>query len=205
MNTILAILLITSAFVATSSALELNCIYVIRNNEYQCHAKLIRIPGSSTNEIERVTGSHIDGKTNSDVVWFWIAGDLGLGLTEIPMNIGAFFPNIESFRWSNNHVETLEAEHLKQFPHLTFLGFQGNEIQSLRGDLLRYNPNVTSISIAMNYLKTIEPEILDHPSLQFANFIYNLCIHNAASRIDFPLLRAEISKQCAPPGIITTL
>lgn len=133
---------------------------------YQCLVKSINATSKNDREITEITGKHIEGRSNCDVVQF----DLRVGnLGRFPLGIKKYFPNIETLLLiTNTDLKEVSAEDLKPFGEdLRFILLGQNSIEIIDFDLFRYNPNLELISFYANPIRHIDDGAFDNlPKLQ---------------------------------------
>lgn len=89
------VFLISASVLSTSNALKFSCTFQNYNwpnfgNAYSCNGAKVTIDNNST-VLESVTGSHISGKTNADVVALQVHYD-ATSQQQLPKSMEKFFP-----------------------------------------------------------------------------------------------------------------
>jgi hypothetical protein len=77
----------------------------------------------------------------------------------MPMNVDAFFPNLETFICEYCGMESIEAENMKEFPHLKCLVLSYNLLDYLPGDLFQSSAQLEYFAVDNNPIKTIGKEL----------------------------------------------
>lgn len=121
---------------------------------YCCEAKGLKITSKDDRTITEVTGEHLEGKTNSDVVYFSAFYNV---LELFPLGLATFFDNLESVEVDDAQLIEIHSSDLQQFGgKLIRLDFGSNAIESLEADLFQFNPNLMSLNIGANRITHIE-------------------------------------------------
>lgn len=147
--------------------------------------------------VTAVQGKHPNGAPTENVLTLDVFDNKILN--QIPPNIGAFFPNLLSFRWSNGNLTSVIAADLQPFPNLILLILISNKIVSLDGNLFQYTPSVRFFSVDSNLLKNVGFGLLNDLQIYRFYFYNNTCINIAAfdSEEKAELIR-ELRQKCPP-------
>lgn len=139
--------MVLAAVLAVARGLSFQCLYSLYNsNGKQFYSCSITLVDDGRSDLTAVTGTHLDGMTNSDVT------DLVMGqnynnvhVYKLPTNIASYFPNLQTLSWSQADLQTVTVSDLKPFPNLRVLDLSYNFIRRLDGDLFQYNPHIETI------------------------------------------------------------
>lgn len=185
MRAIFTIALILVIHSCICRALDFNCNFTIKwydfvgNNVYECSASL-PLDTKNIAEVRSVSGTHLSGKTNLDVVALRINNQ---NLELFPINIEEFFPNLKVLQLYGNSISEVKNTHLTPFPNLVYLNLYTNKISSLDGNLLDGLPSLRYVSFERNRLTHVGHDlILPKDGLVF--FDANPCINVRASTPD---------------------
>lgn len=138
---------------------------------YKCLATLI---DDGNPDITSVTGTQLDGRSTSDVLFFQNK-NYDVSLKKIPSNFGSYFPSLTAIYFVVE-LETITASDLQPFPNLVFLNLQGNRLRRVDGDLFKYNPKLYTIYLSANSIEYVGEGIFDGLNELFAiYFAYNPC------------------------------
>lgn len=141
---------------------------------YSCKADLFDFNKDDIkDEIEAVTGLHVDDRTNLDVEGLAV---FDVELNRIPKNLPEFLPNLIAIHMQNTELMTLTVEDLRPFPNLQVFSSWDNSLMTLESDLFRSVPNLQWIGF-YNYIEHVGIHLLRNlTALKFANFEMNPCI-----------------------------
>ena len=188
------------------SSIEIVCQFSLNNwddfvkNPYRCWVRSV----SKVNEtvITRISGTHIDGRSNSDVNFFECV-NIAVGF--VPSNIDAFFPNIESIQFYETKLTSISANDLNQFPYLKSLYLGNNKISILEGDLFDGTPNLRLINFVHIPLQNISQNLIDGlDQLERAAFFNAGCLDfRAQTPAELEELRRMFGTNC-PFNLSTT-
>ena len=164
-------------------ALIIDCVFdmidwaYVENRVYSCDGRTIE-RGTEGN-IEKISGSHMGGKTNNDVEGFnFEKQDISL----IPKNTADVFPNLKCLNFFESNLLTISATDLQPFPELLVFAVMSNKIVSVDGDLFTHNLKLRYIDFDLNQLENVGHNLLGHLNqLKIADFNRNPCIKRLAS------------------------
>lgn len=175
----------------------LSCVYNVNsNNDYGCDLTIIN--PNRLNNFQDISGVHISGKTDSDVVYANF--NSASNSTNIPSIICAKFKNLENLGFDNDCVKEINDYYFtncKNFKYLSFGGYTINKVyknafieniqlQSLsfyRCELTdlpanvfpKLGNNLTTIDLSYNKLKTVKPGWFQSlTNLETVSFYQNL-------------------------------
>ena len=187
------------------SSIEIECLFGSSNwddfvnNPYRCY--VLSVSKVDETVITRISGTHIDGRSNSDVnVIDWQDNAVGF----VPSNIDAFFPNIKSVQFFKTQLTSISANDLNQFPNLESLYMYFNNLNILEEDLLIGTPNLKLINFGYNPLQNISQNLIDGlDQLEEATFYDAGCLNfDAQTPAQFEELRRMFVTNCPfnPPA-----
>lgn len=195
------------ALASPGSSLDLICIFrttswTVIGSRYTCDGTIISSDFAEYN-IDRVSGSHLVGRTDLDVEVVNILEQPFLN--RIASNIDEFFPNLIGLRWFSGNLSWVEASDLKPFPDLQLISLRGNQLASLDGDLFKFNRGLRFVSFRENLLTSVGHDLLTNlTSLSQAAFNNNPCINVLATNPHaIEALNLQLPIDC-PPLMTTT-
>ena len=191
------------------SSIEIECQFSLDgwdnfvNNPYRCW--VLSVCKADETVITGISGTHISGKSNSDVnLFLWYNNAIGF----VPSNIDAFFPNIETVQFAGTHLTSISANDLNQFPNLKSLYMLINNLGILEGDLFDGTPNLRFINFGFNPLQNISQNLIDGlDQLEQAAFYDAGCLSfHAQMPAHFEELKRMFVTNCKfnPPPTTTT-
>lgn len=165
---------------------------------YGCNVTSI-IAGDDIDVLEIVTGDHVRGKSNSDVLSLTVQNQQILN--SIPRDIEKFFPGLIKMKWTFGTLTSVSAEDLEPFFNLLVFEISNNNLASLDGDLFSNNPSIRWINFQNNFIEQIDDELLtDLNSLSHVNLRGNACIDMLASTPkEIQNLTAQFPLKCPIP------
>lgn len=171
---------------------------------YQCNATVTFDLSGTT--LDSVTGAHLPGHTNTDVLALYTSNQ---GLTFLPQGIVSFFPNLIVLVLEPENLQTISDTDLQPFPGLLVLGLYGNRIASLDSTLFQYTPLLQYINFNANEISVVGANLVGSltsfdSTLQYLRFLQNICINydaNTVERVVFlneqlPILCPDIVEAC---------
>lgn len=172
--------------------------WAILGDIYECNA----IVQSTGNEmiLNDVTGDHLRGKSNLDVVGLVVHDQ---NVTKIPGNITRtdLLPNIIAIIWRTSNLQTISAEDLEQFPNLKVLSIYQNQVTTLDGNLFTFTRSLKSIGFYKNNIRNVGEGLLnDLSNLEIVNFGANPCVNTqAATKQEISTLNLDLPRLCPMP------
>ena len=175
---------VVGIYLELSASTSIECRYGtytsdIVKNPYYCEVN--NNPSITTREsatITSISGTHANGKTNSDVDGFYV---IFKTFNYFPRGLDTFFKNIKVIDIGDANLKEVHQEDLKQFPKLVELHLHFNSLEVLEDGLFDFNPNLELIYLNRNKIVHIEPKIFNHLSkLRFLELRSNPCINKYA-------------------------
>lgn len=188
-----------AVFVSKSIQVTVDCEFTIIKrwkvvtNSYGCLIDTLDIKSKLT--VTNATGTHVQGKTNSDVKALKIADRCEV----IPSGFSTIFPNIEALSIWKAGLLSVSSTDLKEFVNLREIMLFVNTLEYLESKLFQYNPKIESINFSSNNIKYIGGTFFNYlPNLKKAFFIYNNCVKGQATDpAELNALKDEIKEKCA--------
>jgi hypothetical protein len=160
----------------------------------------------STDEraLQGVSGDHLDGKVNADVVFLSLF--LSANLSHMSTNIESFFPNLRGISWYSVNLRFISAEDLKPFPNIVTFAVTTNKLVTIDGDLFKYTPKLQWIVFANNLIEHVGENLLtDLKDLVHVHFGNNVCIAFMANTPEALVeLKQMLPVKCPPAPLTTT-
>lgn len=198
-------ILIFMLFCSCTQSVVFDCEFSIRSwtiggSTYTCTPKI----SGTGYTLAEVRGTHLNGKTNNDVEVLSAEGQV---LNRVPSNLNSFFPNLQTIRLFDTHLQNVTSDDLRQFPDLVIFSSWHNDLVSLDGDLFRYTPKLHFVRFYNNSLELVGNDLLTNLSeLEEANFEYNPCVNIAANTPEaIQDLNRLLPVLCSPVVDTTTL
>lgn len=127
-----------------------------------------------------MTGSHIPGRSNSDVTGF-VTGSKELKV--IPSGIGNYFPNIQSLTLQSTSISSINKNDLKEFPNLKALEIFDSNLEVIPADCFQNNPHLEWIDLHLNKIASIDGKVFDGlVNLKSLFLDRNVCIDRFAPK-----------------------
>lgn len=169
-------------FIVISCATLVKCLVLeceFKNHEshwgkdYTCFSKNLVV--SETDRIvEKVIGTHKEGKTIDDVVNVYAEHQ---NCSVLPLNLGVFFKNLMILYFMKSNVKTLNVGDLDGLNKLVIFDVSHNPLTTIPKDFFKGHSHITKISFFECKLDNIEPGTFDHlENLNEGHFQYNPCI-----------------------------
>jgi hypothetical protein len=162
-------------------------------NVYTCFATIIY---TETDALEDVKGTHLDGRSNSDVEFVFVQNENTNRLTR---NMEKIFPNLVGLSWGRSNLTELSAEDFQPFPNILFFAAFTNKLVTLDGDLFRHTRRIRLINFANNRIETVGENLFNMlTDLERAAFEMNRCIDmNAVNIWEVEQLTRVLVQNCA--------
>lgn len=191
------------AVLAFTSGVKIECVFGPLASDwvdigywYSCMAIVVNTENPAT--VTSISGSHSEGKINSDVKQITVQSVYSLNA--IPAGIEAFFPNLESILWLPGGLTTIDSNTLMPFPNLIHIKLNYNQLVSLDGNLFQHTRKLRTIDFGSNQLQHIGHDLLAGlTDLTVAYFYGNPCINlSAYGSPQVEELNLELPIQCPP-------
>lgn len=141
---------------------------------YTCVAKNLKTTFGDRN-VTGIKGTHLEGKTNDDVVKLFIEHE---DCPYLPNKLDAFFKNIQFYYAKKSKVEHLTSTDLDGLTMLHNLDLSYNPIKRLHKDFFEGHSSIERISFYDCDLNFIEKGALDAlTNLKEGHFQFNKCVH----------------------------
>lgn len=194
-------LILILATISSINSLTLNCPFKTLNwANYVGEAYTCYYPTLSnlyeTQQITAVSGTHEDGKSNSDVKVLNIGNNVNL--TYFPRAIENFFPNLIAIYISSTNITYIRGDELLAFPKLTNFQIAVNpSFERVPGNLFSNNPLLQVVSFYKNNIKHVGEGIMNGlKNLKWIEFNRNYCVNQLAYPADFPTLIEFLRTNC---------
>lgn len=169
-------------------AYEIKCDYKTKtnwfaiDNVYFCDLANNVTISKCDNTVTAVTGRHLDGKSNADVVGFRSENKI---LHYFPRGLENFFIAAKFVFinvWSSGLKEIHEAD-LAPFTNLKFISFSKNDLVVVERDLFINNPQLEIIGFPRNKITTVDTNAFDHLNNLVSLYMdHNVCISKEVTR-----------------------
>jgi hypothetical protein len=180
-------------FIAWSSAVNLDCTFEIYESywgaEYACVVKNLQT-SVYNRKITSITGTHLTSKTNDDVAKVLVEFQ---NCPYLPLNLGAFFENLEILYVTSSNVVHLTSNDLDGLRKLRIFDVSHNPITQIHRDFFAGHESIEKISFFECKLEYIQKGSLDPlVNLKEGHFQNNDCID---FRGDDPSLIDDLKKE----------
>lgn len=142
-------MLLILLFNGEMNAIVVQCLYEF-DFLYFCHGQVIS--GDMDPNITDVVGSHIGGRTLSDVDSVRIVRQ---GLTALPGNIQKFFPKVSKVDLGQNRITHITNVEIRAIPRLRDLVLWGNSITELEGNLFEGMCHLKFFDVDFNQIQHV--------------------------------------------------
>lgn len=148
--------------------------------------------------VTSVSGTHLDGKTNADVVGFRADGKT---VNYFPHGLEKFFtPDKIVFIniWSSG-LKEIHGEDLAPYTNVKFISFSDNDLEVIEPDLFKYNPKLEIIGFPKNKIKKVDTTVFDQLNGLVSLYMNkNACISKEVTRNRKKVLQLinEMKKKC---------
>jgi hypothetical protein len=146
-------------FVSFGQSVILHCDFYMKpwNNvgigyEANCYTEITGMPTF----IEEVRGTHLSGKGNLNVEFFYEQGNL---LTSIPRNLERFFPNLKGIYFFAP-LSQVSSNDLRPFRNLVSFESVNGRFTSIPGDLFQHTRQLTQIIFSVPGLESVGTNLL---------------------------------------------
>lgn len=192
------VLVFLLAICSVTNAVKFNCTFsvithAVVGERYTCNAGILDYEQGQ--ELTEVTGTHLLGRNNSNVVAVTI--NTQNALTFIPQAIHNFFPLIGALTIYNCNLTVLNEYDLQDYSNLEYVSFHYNRITRIPSGFFENTPRMRYMNFNYNQIKhvgenTIEPLF----SLNHALFSGNSCINYSVTNSSFICLIGFLRVYC---------
>lgn len=186
------------ALISKSSAMTLNCIFKDHNSywgtKYACVAHNLTT-SYENRTITAINGTHIEGKTNEDVLKVMIEHQ---NCHLLPINLGEHFKNLEILYAMKSHVSHLTKNDLDGLTKLKVFDVSYNPITTLLKDYFVGHETIEIVSFYSCSLVLIENGTLEAlTNLKEGHFQYNKCVDfRGDNEMLLPTLIKKLEERC---------
>lgn len=169
---------------------------VFTPNEYLCVTQSVKLSSTDDRIITKVTGIHLQGKTNEDVDGFLTTFKT---FKFFPQNLQETFKKATIICVAYAELPSITKDDLRQFGmQLAKLELHGNDLQVINADLFEFNQNLKDIDLSFNYIKVVGRGAFDGLNLlSDLYFFENPCYSGDAHKPrDLKKLINKIEKHC---------
>lgn len=187
-----------------SNSINLECHYKIGKwialgRAYECSVKN-SLMSQEESTITSLTGTHLRGKCNDDVLAFYSHRKAG---PSFPKGLQNYFKNLKAIHIRNSLIEEINQSDLSVFPDLIYLCLTKNRITVLEEGLFDKNSKLRVINLRKNKIERVNPHIFDN--LHHLNSLYfakNECINMDAEddADEVQVLIENIRLECPSPN-----
>ncbi|XP_037037358.1 uncharacterized protein LOC119075070 [Bradysia coprophila] len=150
----------------------------IIGSQYSCHG--MPRGGMDDPVVRGITGLHHTGRTNADVIGFYMYHDKRM--TFIPRGLTPFFTNMRALALLNCSLTNLGSDDMVGYHSLQALSLRENYIERIEPGFYQHVPNLLETNMFQNRLREVGHNILAPlVLLTGANFVDNYCINMSAS------------------------
>lgn len=168
---------------------------------YSCQVRnTLAITSQENAMVTSISGSHMRGKSNDDVLGFWITAE---SLHFFPQGLEKKFKNLQAISVYTSHLKQITQADLQVFPNLAYFESYANDIKELDQGLFDYNPNMKYISFASNGIAKVYPYTFDHlDDLIYLHLQSNICINTqGSSKAEVQKVIQQVNQLCQDPNI----
>lgn len=168
------------------------------------------LDSNSYQEIGSVSGDHMEGKTNLDVEYLYMAPkekQLREGIKRFPKGIGKFLPNLIGLTVKAS-LDRVTNEDLKGFPKLKILLLAGNRLTALDSNLFEEVPALEYLHLAHNKILDFGHDILKPLKHLKRVYVYNnVCMDKDQWSCEpnskkWKELEEKMNENCPPDEVI---
>jgi len=142
---------------------------------YRCEVKTnLNIKSPEDAIINAVSGTHMSGKTNDDVLTFDAVSKI---IDYFPKGLEKFFKNLKAFRILNGRLKQISQSDLKPFINLVYLEIQNTDIEIIEDDLFTNHPNIQVVWLLSNKIFHVGKNVFNNMNdITWLGFESNPCI-----------------------------
>jgi hypothetical protein len=132
------------------------------------------VTSAEDREIFEVQGRHQSGKSNDDVLEFYIEHS---DISFMPRGITKFFNNLTAVTVYDTNLKEITKDDLKEFGNkLNILWLVRNNIEVIESDLFEFNKNLTELDLSNNKIRHIgENAFVGLEEIKTFRFYSNAC------------------------------
>jgi len=137
---------------------------------YRCSVNNnLRILTKESAEINSISGTHEDSKSNDDVLGFLAYNKT---IQSFPKGLDKFFKNLQLIYIQSCQLKEIHQIDLKFFPNLTYFYLAGNQIEVIEEGLFDFNPNLEVVGFYESKIIHIDPNVFNHLT-KLSNFWFS--------------------------------
>lgn len=170
---------------------------IIGSGAYDCES--IAENPRNLSIIEEVRGTHMDGKSNADVVVYRQLGNNAPFYQTIPSNLASTFPNLKGVFFYVPLLRVISTD-LKPLTNLIFFYSWNGAYTSVEGDLFQQNKKIQFMEFNHGKLQNVGENFLNGlDDLKHARFHLTPCIDfKAENSLQIQELKTELLIRCPP-------
>jgi len=149
--------------------------YATVGSVYKCEVSTnLDIKSPEDAVINAVSGTHLSGKTNDDVLAFHAYNKV---IEYFPKGLERFFKNLKAIRMLNGKFKQISQSDIKPFPSLVYLDANSNNIEILEDGLFDNHPNMQLVWFGGNKIFHVGKNIFNNMNkITYLSFQSNPCI-----------------------------
>lgn len=192
------VLIFLFSIFSSTFAISFNCTFSVVNlvvvgERYTCTAILSNYEEGKV--LTEVTGNHLPGRNNSNVVSVTINSHAVLSF--IPQGMHNFFPHIGAITVFNCNISELNDYDLRDHIDLEYLSLLQNRIQHIPGDFFENTPRMRYMNFNNNQIRYAGENLIEHLfTLNQALFSNNICINYSVTNSSFACLIGTLRVYC---------
>jgi hypothetical protein len=149
-------------------------------------------------ELDKMTGTHVDGRNDNDVNAIHIGESPNL--VKIPKGIDVAIPSIIHLGiWNNRNFKEIHRQDLRPFRRLKGLFMDSNAFEVIEADLFEHNVELEIVWLHGNKIKTIDPFVFSQlASLRVLKLQGNNCgdaLQAAVTKTDVEKVVRDIEEE----------
>lgn len=194
------ILCVLIVFLTSTSAVRFPCEFktapwMAIGPNYQCQTKPFGIDESQY--VTSATGSHVNNKTNKDVLAIHISDCTDLSY--IPKGFLKIFPNLIGIYLDGCGISSLIGTELNEYPHLKVFALEKSPLNYVPGNFFAETPELLLISFTENKINGTGRNLLSNLNkLSEVYFDNNTCIDkNATETKEITVLIETLNRDCS--------
>lgn len=133
----------------------LNCDFIIRDGNYSCELKIYNPSGQ--NNFQRINGSHLNGKTDDDVLTINVK--LESFTINAPSIICETFKNVRQFFFRQIGLQRIDENSFKACKALTHLFIEMNSIAEIHENAFKDNSELNLLYLGYNRLSKLPENV----------------------------------------------
>lgn len=138
----------------------LQCTFTFIESEYTCLITIINPNG--LNNFIRINGTHLENKTDQDVLRIYENIETRISTKNIPSIICDTFVNVQLISYDTMEIERIDDYSFRNCKNLSTLFVWSNKITQIHANAFKENINLRDLALSDNQLTTLDENVFEN-------------------------------------------